>query len=107
MTMISQLKHAGFTGVMLDTMHKQRGSLTQVMTPEAIAHFVGQAKAHELLCGLAGSLRQEDIAALLLYQPDYLGFRGALCQQHDRTGQLDSAAIARIKQALPLLVKQS
>ncbi|MDP3009829.1 MAG: hypothetical protein Q8N30_12275 [Methylococcales bacterium] len=36
----------------------------------------------------------------MLYQVYYLDFRGALCEQHQRTGQLDQHAIAQIKQAL-------
>jgi len=101
---INTLGKAGFTGVMLDTMDKQKGSLTQVMTQKTIQQFVKQAKAHQLLCGLAGSLRLEDIAGLMPYQPDYLGFRGALCEQHARTGQLSPQAIMRIKQAMSAFV---
>lgn len=98
--LIGVLKQAGFKGVMLDTMDKQRGSLLQVMGKTTIAEFVSQVKARQLLCGLAGSLRLDDIAALLPYQPDYLGFRGALCAQHKRTGQLSGAAIGQIQQAI-------
>lgn len=97
---IASLKNAGFKGVMLDTMDKKNGSLTQVMVKTDIAQFVRLAKAHQLICGLAGSLRLEDIPELVLYQPDYLGFRGALCLQHNRTAQLSQQAIIQIKQAI-------
>jgi len=100
LAILSTLKNHGFSGVMLDTMNKQKGSLTQLMTSTAIAQFVKLAKHQHLLCGLAGSLRIEDIAQLLPYQPDYLGFRGALCSRHDRTAQLNQAAILGIKQAM-------
>jgi uncharacterized protein (UPF0264 family) len=100
LAIMSLLKDAGFTGVMLDTMNKQNGSLTQLMTKMEITQFVAQAKARQLLCGLAGSLRLEDIPGLIPYQVDYLGFRGALCRQHDRTAQLNKASIMRIKQAM-------
>lgn len=99
---LPQLQQAGFTGVMLDTLNKQHGSLTQVMTAATIARFVEQAKSLQLVCGLAGSLRLADIAELLPYQADYLGFRGALCEQHTRTGQLNPAAVKHIKQAILL-----
>jgi uncharacterized protein (UPF0264 family) len=99
---IPALKQAGFTGVMLDTMDKHKGSLTHVMTQTDIAQFVELAKKYSLLCGLAGSLRLDDITTLMPYQVDYLGFRGALCVQHQRTGQLNEAAIAQIKQAIAL-----
>ncbi|WP_340123357.1 (5-formylfuran-3-yl)methyl phosphate synthase [Methylobacter svalbardensis] len=94
------IKNAGFNGVMLDTMNKSNGSLTQVMAKADIAQFVRLAKDRKMLCGLAGSLRLDDIAELIPYQPDYLGFRGALCLDHNRTAQLNSASIRQIKQAI-------
>jgi uncharacterized protein (UPF0264 family) len=97
---IDLLKAAGFKGVMLDTMDKSRGSLTQVMTKTDIARFTGLAKDRALLCGLAGSLRLDDVAELMPYQPDYLGFRGALCVDHHRTAQLNGSSIMQIKQAV-------
>ena len=93
------LKEAGFTGVMLDTMNKRQGSLTQVMAAAELARFVAQAKALQLLCGLAGSLRLADIPELLALNADYLGFRGALCREHDRVGQLNKQSVIAIKQA--------
>ncbi len=99
-SVIVALKKAGFKGVMLDTMNKNKGSLTQLMTKNRLAEFVLLAKSKHLLCGLAGSLRLVDIEELLPYAPDYLGFRGALCMAHDRTGQLNQQAIFKIKLAL-------
>jgi uncharacterized protein (UPF0264 family) len=98
--LIPALKSSGFTGVMLDTMNKQQGSLTQVMTKTDIVGFISLAKTQSLICGLAGSLKLTDIDALLPLQADYLGFRGALCVGQHRTGQLHPAAIAQIKQAI-------
>ncbi|SJM89827.1 (5-formylfuran-3-yl)methyl phosphate synthase [Crenothrix polyspora] len=100
MTIIPALKQAGFTGVMLDTMNKKSGSLNQVMTADEIHHFIDQAKQQHLLCGLAGSLSLQSIPDLRQYQANYLGFRGALCNQHIRTGQLNQYAIKQIKLAL-------
>jgi len=97
--LLPALKTGRFAGVMLDTADKSKGSLTQLMTKTEIEHFVTQAKSLGLLCGLAGSLRQRDVAELLLVQPDYLGFRGALCVGHERTARLSREAIARLRQA--------
>lgn len=99
-SLLSQLKAAGFAGVMLDTMDKHCGPLPSLLTAEQLAHFVDSAKALNLLCGLAGSLRLADIAALMPYQADYLGFRGALCVHHERAGQLNPTAVVEIKQAM-------
>ncbi|MEI6745882.1 MAG: (5-formylfuran-3-yl)methyl phosphate synthase [Methylococcaceae bacterium] len=97
---IPELKKANFAGVMLDTMHKQNGSLTEVMSPETIGEFVELAKKETLICGLAGSLRLENIAELLPFNADYLGFRGALCNQHNRVSELDLNALEQIRTAI-------
>lgn len=97
---ISLVKKAGFSGVMLDTMDKKKGALTQVMTRQEIERFVDCAKNEGLLCGLAGSLKLEDVTRLMPFVPDYLGFRGALCAGHDRIAEIDGSAIGAIKQAI-------
>lgn len=94
------LKNAGFTGVMLDTMNKTLGSLTMVMDKETIEQFTRLAREQQLVCGLAGSLKLENIVELIPFQPDYLGFRGALCEQHNRVGQLSNKAIISVRQAI-------
>ncbi len=90
---IKPLKDAGFAGVMLDTMDKSLGSLTQELSLEKIKEFVALAKKHQLLCGLAGSLKEKDISSLINLEVDYLGFRGALCEKQNRTAQLNLNAI--------------
>ena len=95
-SIIKSLKNTGFTGVMLDTMDKSKGSLPQVMSTSAIHDFVSTSKDADLLCGLAGSLKKEDIPGLLNKKVDYLGFRGALCEQHNRTAKLDYDSINSI-----------
>ena len=100
LSIMNLLKAAGFTGVMLDTMNKRQGSLTQIMDTIALAQFVAQAKGLQLLCGLAGSLRLADIPGLLPLNADYLGFRGALCQEHDRVGPLNEQAVFAVRQSM-------
>jgi uncharacterized protein (UPF0264 family) len=97
LSIINDLKIAGFKGVMLDTLDKQQGALTQIMPLTQIMDFVMQVKQQSLLCGLAGSLTLTDIKPLLGLNPDYLGFRGALCQQHNRVAALDYQAITTIQ----------
>jgi len=99
-SLIPTLKTAGFKGVMLDTMTKNQGSLLQILPLAQLKTFVELAQAQQLLCGLAGSLRHEDIDRLLPLKADYLGFRGALCQQHNRRACLDVHAVMHIKQAM-------
>ena len=105
-TVIAQLANAGFRGVMLDTMNKACGSLRTVQTSQALNAFISEAKKQSLLCGLAGSLRHSDIASLLAYSPDYLGFRGALCHGTQRTGGLDVSAVQQVRAAIPMVVPE-
>lgn len=96
------LAEAGFAGVMLDTQDKARGPLPQVCELEYLRDFVAEAKAHRLLSGLAGSLRLTDIPFLLNLRPDYLGFRGALCERMMRTSALDADAVRAVRARIPV-----
>lgn len=99
-SIIKTFKEAGFSGVMLDTMDKSRGSLTKVMSKQEIKEFVVATKSQQMLCGLAGSLRQEDIKQLQNLQANYLGFRGAICRQQNRVASLDKQALQTIHRTI-------
>lgn len=92
---LAALGRAGFAGVMVDTADKKAGSLTAHLDPLTLGQFVAEARRHGLMTGLAGSLRLEDIPALVGVGADYLGFRGALCEG-GRTGTLDPARLGQV-----------
>lgn len=96
---VTDLAAAGFSGVMLDTADKAGGRLSNLLSTDQLTAFVALARQHRLLCGLAGSLRLDDIKPLLALTPDYLGFRGALCAQ-GRTSELSAQACARVREAV-------
>lgn len=100
--LVKAVAEARFVGVMLDTMDKRAGSLTQVCTADYLVEFIAKAKTYGLLSGLAGSLRPNDIPALLDLHPDYLGFRGALCRHHERTASLDPDSARSIRRMIPV-----
>lgn len=85
-----------FAGVMLDTADKAGGRLTSMLTAGGLSRFVLTARNSGLMCGLAGSLRMEDIAGLASLGPDVLGFRGALCET-GRASKLDPVRVAAIR----------
>lgn len=89
---VEKIAAAGFAGAMLDTRDKTRGSLRTLCESGYLREFVGAARAKGMLCGLAGSLRIDDVAELATLEPDYLGFRGALCGG-TRTGRVERAAV--------------
>lgn len=94
---IGKLAEAGFKGVMLDTQDKAKGSLTEFLSMASLLEFVRQVRLTPMLCGLAGSLRLSDIAPLAGLNPDYLGFRGALCQGQQRTNHISAEAIRAVR----------
>jgi uncharacterized protein (UPF0264 family) len=95
--LIDEVADAGLAGIMLDTANKSVGSLRQIMSESAIQQFVTLAQERELITGLAGSLTEHDIFALSHMGPDYLGFRGALCAEHDRISSLSADCVKHIR----------
>lgn len=98
---LDSLAAAGVLGVMLDTGDKTSGTLRDKLTDQALGKFLDAARRHGLTCGLAGSLRRTDIPPLLALEPDYLGFRGALCRDSQRTAGIDGNAVESVR----LLIK--
>ena len=95
------LLNTGINGIMLDTKDKASKNLREVLRDDVLNKFVKSVNKYELLTGLAGSLRHEDINSLLLLKPDYLGFRGALCSENNRVNQIDQYKIKNIRNAIP------
>ena len=93
---------AGIRGVMLDTANKQSGSLPTILDSTQMHDFVDRAHRKGLWAGLAGSLRALDISNLLTFNPDYLGFRGAICHKNMRNNAIDLNALYRIRQLIPV-----
>ena len=94
------LKSAGFAGAMIDTANKENGSVRTIKSDAELGEFVQTAQRNGLLCGIAGSLKCEDIKPLITMAPDYLGFRTALCENHCRQGKLSAAMIRKIASQL-------
>lgn len=91
----------GFHGAMVDTAHKAKGRLLDHLPPERIPAFVDRARSHGLAVGLSGSLEAPDIPRLLPFVPDFLGFRGALCDHSDRTASLSAEAVLEVRDLIP------
>lgn len=106
-----------FPALMLDTADKGAGSLLERLPEAALAAFVttvrraratpvgptgsaapagpvGPVRA-PVMAGLAGALRLADLPALRRLQPDFAGFRSAVCGA-GRAGPLDPARLAAL-----------
>lgn len=93
-------ENAGFYGVMLDTERKGEGRLTDYLGTGFLRDFVISSKSKHMQVGLAGSLRESDIGPLSSLEPDYLGFRGALCSNHERQAKLEGARLTSLRSVL-------
>ncbi|RFC65422.1 hypothetical protein DYI37_06275 [Fulvimarina endophytica] len=93
--LVTLLRDAGFSGVMLDTMDKGSGGLLRHMSLAKLHEFVGAARDANLMTGLAGSLEAPDIQRLGVLGPDFLGFRSALTR-NARDSEIDEAKVAEI-----------
>jgi (5-formylfuran-3-yl)methyl phosphate synthase len=100
-TLIPVMAQSGFAGVMLDTARKTGTRLLDHMDITELAIFVDTAHARGLMAGLAGSLEIPDIPRLLQLAPDVLGFRRALCVDHDRSARIDPDAVAAVRALIP------
>jgi uncharacterized protein (UPF0264 family) len=98
-SLIGPLGDAGFTGVMLDTADKSAGGLRSHLDGDTLADFVHAARSIGLMSGLAGSLHLEDVAPLTALSPDYLGFRGGICD-HGRQSALSPERICAVRTAI-------
>ena len=74
------LKESGFYGVMIDTSNKKLGNIFNHATTSDISNFVTKAKKLELLTGIAGSINESHINKIIKLNPNYMGVRGALCE---------------------------
>lgn len=92
---------AGFHGVMIDTADKTKGRLLQHMSTDRIGAFVADCHARGLTVGFAGSLEAPDVPRLLAYNPDFLGFRGALCENLARDAAIDRDAALKVRALIP------
>ena len=91
MSYMPLLAQHGFYGVIVDTAIKNSGHLLNYWDINILTTFIATAQRHQLICGLAGALRADDIQALIPLGADYLGFRSALCWQNTRTESIDPA----------------
>lgn len=99
-SLLRQLAECGFYGAMLDTATKNGAALSEWMSFTELQAFLGASREDGLVTGLAGSLRVRNVSELLGLNPDYLGFRGALCLQNLRESRLDSENVKVIANML-------
>jgi len=104
LSILQLMADQGFKGAMLDTARKGDGRLLDHMGISALDRFIGLCRKYRLMAGLSGSLEAPDVPRLLPLEPDYLGFRGSLCQGRSREELIDPEAVKLIRDLIPRAV---
>ena len=87
-------------GIMIDTINKDGRSLFDFLNPAELKDFCQQAKKADVFSALAGSLSFDDVGLLKEIQPDIVGFRGAVCENNDRSSKINPGLINHLYQKL-------
>lgn len=101
---IAAVQHAcrlPFPALMADTENKAAGSLFDCLSEPMLAAFIGHARRAAKLVGLSGALRTQHLPRLAALNPDFAGFRSALCEG-GRGGAFDPMRLRELKLALAM-----
>lgn len=96
---VEQGCRAPFPALMLDTADKRGGSLFDAVPLPVLQAFVTQVRQAGKLAGLAGALRLPQLPAVRGLNPDFAGFRSAVCAG-DRSGLLDPLRLQALLAAM-------
>jgi len=99
-SLLKSMSDAGFYGVMLDTATKNGRSLPDYVSMARMHEFVTSCHSFGMISGLAGSLAECHVEGLISLNSDYLGFRGGLCVNSQRTAELCPQKIKAISVTL-------
>ena len=105
LSLLPKWQQAGFYGAMLDTKikkvtHCKQIDLLSLQTKSALQLFTQLCHQHQLLSGLAGSLKPQHIESLIDINPTYIGFRGGVCENLLRTNGLNQAKMQEVQKML-------
>jgi uncharacterized protein (UPF0264 family) len=77
--LVARAAALGFSVLMVDTADKDAGSLFDVVPIAALRRFIAAVRAADALVGLAGALQRSHAMVLADLEPDFAGFRSAVC----------------------------
>lgn len=91
-------EEGGANGCLVDTWEKKGKSLLDYWPAEKLARWIAGCRRRQLFCGLAGSLRFSDVAALLPLEPDLIGVRTAVCDGNRLQGRVSARKVGELRQ---------
>lgn len=92
-------KEAGVDVVMMDTGIKDGRSTFEFLNEEELMEFVSISRKHGLQTALAGTIKFEDIPALIRISPDIIGVRGCVCGG-DRNSTIRKELVEKLMMAI-------
>ena len=95
-------REGGAAGCLVDTWEKKGKSLTHFLSQAEITKFINDCHSRDLFCGLAGSLKPEDLVSLSKLGPDILGVRSAACGGDRLRGKVTPERVSSLKALLKL-----
>ena len=102
--LLIRIKQAGFSGVMLDTLNKNGKTYLDHYSESELEILRHAALSNNLAFGMAGSLQFKHIDSSLKLKPEFLGFRGGVCEDNLRQQPLSAKKICDINKFLQRVV---
>ncbi len=93
---LDRIYEIGYKGVMLDTINKKRSRVFDQFSEKECISFVRESRELGMTSGLAGSLTLRDLPKLSIINPDFVGFRGQLCEKQSNRFSLDRNAVIKL-----------
>jgi len=73
-----------YDGLMIDTVAKSKNSTLDILSADFITTFIQGCQKVNKFSGISGSINQDNIEYAMQFKPDFIGFRGALCNSSQR-----------------------
>lgn len=102
LTSVEKIIDMGYQGIMIDTYSKNNKSLLDLLSHKEIIDFLKLVKANNLISGLSGSLKLKHIPILKKLRPDFLGFRGQLCDKTKARYKFDINLAEEVSKSIKL-----
>jgi uncharacterized protein (UPF0264 family) len=103
--LVDVASRAGAQGLLLDTADKTGPGLRGLVTPIALAQWVGKAHDAGLLVALAGQLTVDDLSFVREAGADIVGVRGAACEG-GRNGRVTAERVRQLSSQFSVLSSQ-
>lgn len=93
-------EESGVWGVMMDLKQKSHSNLFDILGIDIVEQFVRLSHSRGLNVGLAGGLGFKDLPTLLDVEPDIVGVRRSVCEDHEGTLRLKKDLVNKISKCI-------